>query len=136
MIESEISWAGGRKQKVEEIKKKQIKKKKNGKRRALTTIKNTWNLAHSLILFSVGPNIFTASLKCSIIDKGGKNMSLDIQGKWGYFLKSISGFFHSSNLSLFLWFQLSLIAENLVFNTNQISPYIPSCCFPSYNFIV
>lgn len=28
VIESEISWAGGRKQKVEEIKKKQIKKKK------------------------------------------------------------------------------------------------------------
>ena len=63
------------------LKKNKLKKKKNGKRRALTTIKNTWNLAHSLILFSVGPNIFTASLKCSIIDKGGKNMSLDIQGK-------------------------------------------------------
>lgn len=131
MIESEISWAGGRKQKVEEI-----KKKKNSKRRALTTIKNTWYLAHSLILLSVRPNIFTASLKCSIIDKGGKNKSLDIQGKCSYFLKSIMGFFYSSNLSLFLWFQLSLIAENLVFNTNQISPYIPSCCFFSYNFIV
>lgn len=115
---------------------KRLKKKKNSKRRALTTIKNTWYLAHSLILLSVGPNIFTASLKCSIIDKGGKNKSLDIQGKCSYFLKSIMGFFYSSNLSLFLWFQLSLIAENLVFNTNQISPYIPSCCFFSYNFIV
>ena len=92
------------------------KKKKKSKRRALTTIKNTWYLAHSLILFSVGPNIFTASLKCSIIDKGGKNKSLDIQGKCSYFLKSIMGFFYSSNLSLFLWFQLSFIAENLVFN--------------------
>lgn len=115
---------------------KRLKKKKNSKRRALTTIKNTWYLAHSLILLSVRPNIFTASLKCSIIDKGGKNKSLDIQGKCSYFLKSIMGFFYSSNLSLFLWFQLSLIAENLVFNTNQISPYIPSCCFFSYNFIV
>lgn len=112
------------------------KKKKKSKRRALTTIKNTRYLAHSLILFSVGPNIFTASLKCSIIDKGGKNKSLDIQGKCSYFLKSIMGFFYSSNLSLFLWFQLSFIAENLVFNTNQISLYIPSCCFFSYNFIV
>lgn len=115
---------------------KRLKKKKNSKRRALTTIKNTWYLAHSLILLSVRPNIFTASLKCSIIDKGGKTKSLDIQGKCSYFLKSIMGFFYSSNLSLFLWFQLSLIAENLVFNTNQISPYIPSCCFFSYNFIV
>ena len=116
---------------------KRLKKKiKKSKRRALTTIKNTRYLAHSLILFSVGPNIFTASLKCSIIDKGGKNKSLDIQGKCSYFLKSIMGFFYSSNLSLFLWFQLSFIAENLVFNTNQISLYIPSCCFFSYNFIV
>ena len=115
---------------------KRLKKKiKKSKRRALTTIKNTRYLAHSLILFSVGPNIFTASLKCSIIDKGGKNKSLDIQGKCSYFLKSIMGFFYSSNLSLFLWFQLSFIAENLVFNTNQISLYIPSCCFFSYNFI-
>ena len=91
VIESEISRAGGRKQKVEEIKKKK-KKKNHSKRRALTTIKNTQYLAHSLILFSVGPSTFTASLKCSILDKGGKNKSLDIQGKCSYFLKSIMGF--------------------------------------------
>lgn len=47
---------------------------------------------HSLTSFSVGPTMFAVSLKYSDRDKGGKNNSLDGQGKCNCFLKSIMDF--------------------------------------------
>lgn len=57
-------------------------------------------LVHSLILLSVNPTIFAMSLTCCTGDKGGENRSV------------------GCSLSLFMWFQFSLIAGNLVFNIN------------------
>lgn len=50
-------------------------------------------LVHSLSSFSAHASTSATSLKHSIIDKGEKNKSWDIEGKRSCFLKSMMGFF-------------------------------------------
>lgn len=86
----------------------EAEKQKGEKIKESFTTENIWSLVHSLILFSGSPRICAMALTG---DKGEKT------GAW------------VCSFSLFPWFQFSSIAGNLVFNINEISPFILSCCF-------